>query len=193
MVERNVKRVSNVVKDLLFCSKERKPKPQDDVSPQEILKDVYELYAKRIADEDITVRMETGESPIRGSFDPEGIHSLLCNLLSNAIDGCRFDPDDTKTHHTITMRCLLDDTGAIVFEVEDDGAGIPEEFSQKVFEDFFSTKGTEGTGVGLLVVQKVAQEHGGNVNFTSTPGRGTKFRVTIPSFIGTEALSTQYD
>ena len=64
--------------------------------------------------------------------------------------------------------------------MEDDGAGIPEEFSQKVFEDFFSTKGTEGTGVGLLVVQKVAQEHGGDVNFTSTPGQGTKFRVTIP-------------
>jgi signal transduction histidine kinase len=101
-------------------------------------------------------------------------------LVSNAIDGCRFDLDETKDGHTITMRCELDDDGATVIEVEDDGGGIPEEFSQKVFEDFFSTKGTEGTGVGLLVVQKVAQEHGGNVNFSSAPGKGTKFRITIP-------------
>jgi signal transduction histidine kinase len=180
MVERNVKRVSNVVMDLLYCSKERTPRFQEGVDFQEIVKDVCKLYAKRTADESITLAVETTEAPILGRFDPDAIHSLLCNLVSNAIDGCRFDPDESKTHHAITMRCSVDDVGATVLEVEDDGAGIPEEFSQKVFEDFFSTKGTEGTGVGLLVVQKVAQEHGGSVNFDSSPGRGTTFRVTIP-------------
>jgi signal transduction histidine kinase len=167
--------------DLLYCSKERTPRFQDDVDPQEILRDVHELYAKRTADESITLTLETTDSPIRGRFDPDAIHSLLCNLVSNAIDGCRFDADEAKSHHTITMRCSIDDAGSTVLEVEDNGAGIPEEFSQKVFEDFFSTKGTEGTGVGLLVVQKVAQEHGGNVNFLSKPGHGTTFRVTIPT------------
>ena len=67
-----------------------------------------------------------------------------------------------------------------MFEVEDDGVGIPEEMSEKVFEDFFSTKGTEGTGVGLLVVQKVVHEHGGTVTFKSKPGEGTTFRIVIP-------------
>jgi signal transduction histidine kinase len=180
MVERNVKRVSNVVMDLLYCSKERVPQFKDDVNLQEVLEEVHQLYRKKTMDEDIEMRLETSETPIIGRFDPDGIHSLLCNLVSNAIDGCRFDLDDTKEDHTITMRCELDDEGATVIEVEDDGGGIPEEFSQKVFEDFFSTKGTEGTGVGLLVVQKVAQEHGGNVNFSSAPGKGTKFRITIP-------------
>lgn len=66
-------------------------------------------------------------------------------------------------------------------EVEDNGAGIPDEMNNRVFEDFFSTKGSEGTGIGLLVVQKVAEEHGGKVALSSSPGRGTTFTVTIPS------------
>ena len=65
--------------------------------------------------------------------------------------------------------------------VEDDGAGIPENLSHRVFQEFFSSKGTEGTGIGLLVVQKVAEEHGGKVSFDSKPGRGTVFTVVIPS------------
>ena len=183
MVERNVKRVSNLVLELLYCAKERKPHYKDDVCPREIVQDVFELYSKRITDKAINFRTEMSESLSCGRFDPEGLHSLLCNLVGNAIDGCRFDPDERKTSHTVILRCRQDEAGATVFEVEDDGAGIPEEYRDKVFEDFFSTKGTEGTGVGLLVVRKVAQEHGGSVHFTSTPGQGTMFRVTIPPVV----------
>jgi signal transduction histidine kinase len=144
------------------------------------MREVYQLYSKRTAGEAITLRLEETNSDHRATFDPEGVHNLLCNLVANAIDGCRFDPDQSKTGHNITMRCRRDEGGATVLEVEDDGVGIPEELSQKVFEDFFSTKGTEGTGVGLLVVQKVAEEHGGSVTFTTAPGKGTAFRVTLP-------------
>ena len=180
MVQRNVKRVSTLVKDLLYCSKERTPEIRDDVYPHDIIRDVHQLYSKRVADEAITLRLELSDPPHSGAFDPEGIHSLFCNLIGNAIDGCRFDPDETKKSHSIVLRCHRDERGATVFEVEDDGVGIPEDMSDKVFQDFFSTKGTEGTGVGLLVVQKVAHEHGGTVTFKSKPGEMTTFRIVIP-------------
>ncbi len=180
MVERNVKRVSTLVKDLLYCSKERTPDFHNDVYPHDIVRDVYELYSKRISDEAITLNLELSDPPHYCTFDPEAIHSLLCNLVGNAIDGCRFDPDESKTSHAIILRCYQDERSSTILEVEDDGAGIPEDMSEKVFEDFFSTKGTEGTGVGLLVVQKVAHEHGGTVTFKSKPGEGTAFRVVIP-------------
>ena len=106
---------------------------------------------------------------------------MLTNLVANAIDACRFDPSDSKEYHTITLRCSTDAKGSTILEVEDDGAGIPDEMNSRVFEDFFSTKGSEGTGIGLLVVQKVAEEHGGEVTFTTEQGKGTTFTVTIPA------------
>jgi PAS domain S-box-containing protein len=181
MVERNVDRVSQIVQDLLYCSKDRTPEFEPDVCPHDIVTEVRDLFSGRTDENSIELRTELGEPPHRGAFDPEGIHSLLCNLVANAIDACRFDPSEEKDGHTITMRCHRDEHGATVLEVEDDGAGIPADFNNRVFEDFFSSKGSEGTGIGLLVVQKVAEEHGGSVAFTSTPGGGSTFTVTLPS------------
>jgi PAS domain S-box-containing protein len=180
MVERNVKRVSRLVKDLLYCSKERKPSFEDDVCPREIVRQVHELYTERAAEAGIDLRLDLDQQDLRGTFDPDGLYNLLVNLVGNAIDACRFDPDEKKRSHTIQLRCRRQADGAVAFEVEDNGAGIPDDVAAKVFEDFFSTKGTEGTGIGLLVVQKVAEEHGGKVTFDTKPGIGTRFTVTIP-------------
>jgi PAS domain S-box-containing protein len=181
MVERNVSRVSRIVKDLLYCSKDRPPDFTENVCPHDIVIDVRDLYADRMREENIEIRTELSQPPHRGTFDVEGLHSLLCNLVANAIDACRFDPSEDKDHHTITLRCRQDKDGATILQVADTGAGIPEGLNNKVFEDFFSSKGTEGTGIGLLVVQKVAEEHGGKIALNSSPGRGTTFTVTIPS------------
>jgi PAS domain S-box-containing protein len=181
MVERNVGLVTGIVKDLLYCSKDREPNFQPDVCPNEILAEVRDLFADRMAEEDIEILTEV-EHPVHcGTFDRDGIHSLLCNLVANAIDACRFDPSVDKEGHTVVLRCKHNGEHATILEVEDDGAGIPEDLNNKVFQDFFSSKGTEGTGIGLLVVQKVAEEHGGRVTFESTPGKGTRFSVSIPS------------
>jgi signal transduction histidine kinase len=180
MVERNVQRVAAIVKDLLFCAKERQPSFETDVCPQDILLDVRDLFADRMVDEEIDIIATTPEPHHLGTFDPEAIHNLLCNLVANAIDACRFDPSEEKTRHRVELRCWQNGDGQTVFEVEDDGEGIPEELTSKVFNEFFSSKGTEGTGIGLLVVQKVAEEHGGAVTFRSVPGEGTVFTVTIP-------------
>ncbi len=181
MVERNVGLVTGIVKDLLYCSKDREPSFEADVCPQDIVSEVRDLYAARMSDDNVEIRTELSEPPHRGTFDPGGIHNLLCNLVANAIDACRFDPCPDKPGHTVVIRCLANGDGATVFEVEDDGAGIPEDLSHRVFQEFFSSKGSEGTGIGLLVVQKVAEEHGGRVTFESRPGHGTVFTVTIPN------------
>lgn len=180
MVERNVGRVSRLVVDLLYCSKKRNPRFKDQTDPLSIARDVADLYRERMADEGIDFDLVLEEGEIRGLFDPDSLHNMLCNLMANAIDACRFDLDSGKKNHTIALRCHRDQQNCLVFEVEDDGAGIPEDVKDKVFEDFFSTKGTEGTGMGLLVVQKVAEEHGGSVSFETFPGRGTCFRAILP-------------
>jgi C4-dicarboxylate-specific signal transduction histidine kinase len=177
MVERNVSNVSRIVKDLLYCSKEREPRFEENVSLDEIVREAHALFRARAEAEGIELRIETqGEG--RGRFDREALLNLITNLCANAIDACRFDPAPDKGGHRVTLRCHCSNGADAVIEVEDDGMGIPED--ARVFENFFSTKGTEGTGLGLLVVQKIAEEHGGSASYTSRPGKGTTFRVVLP-------------
>ena len=180
MVERNVQKVSGIVKDLLYCSKEREPHFTPNVCPHDIVEEVAELFASRTGSDEIVIQTELEEPRHSGTFDADGLHNLLCNLVANAIDACRFDPSEDKDGHTVTLRCGRNGDGSTVLAVEDNGAGIPDDLNSKVFQDFFSSKGTEGTGIGLLVVQKVAEEHGGKISFESRPGEGTVFTVVIP-------------
>ena len=80
----------------------------------------------------------------------------------------------------ITITLSEADSGVSVV-VADNGVGIPDDVHHRVFENFFSTKGTEGTGLGLLVVQKVVSEHNGDISFASEEGKGTTFRIVLPN------------
>ena len=179
MVTRNVTKVSQIAQDLLYCAKAREPKWQDDVSPQGILRDVHELYHARASSEGVELELDLDGPPKLGRFDADALHSLVLNLTANALDACRFDPATDK-QHLITLRCISETSGATVIEVEDNGAGIPDDVSHKVFEAFFSVKGTEGTGIGLLVVQRVAEAHKAALSFDTKEGVGTTFRVVFP-------------
>jgi PAS domain S-box-containing protein len=179
MVERNVGKVTHIVKDMLYCSKTRTPSFKT-ISPAAIAEEVHTLFHKRSADAGIDFVLDLADVPESGSFDPDSLHSLMTNLVTNAIDACLFDMTEGKDGHRITLRCSRDDGGNMLVEVADTGPGIPLEAQDKIFEDFFSTKGSEGTGLGLLVAQKVAEEHGGSISFETEEGRGTTFRARLP-------------
>ena len=66
-----------------------------------------------------------------------------------------------------------------MFEITDNGSVIDHRTQRNIFEEFFSTKGSAGTGLGLAVVEKVVNKHGGRIEVTSTPGKGTKFIVIL--------------
>ena len=61
----------------------------------------------------------------------------------------------------------------------DDGPGVSTELSDKIFNPFFTTK-TTGSGLGLPIVRKIVDAHDGRIDLSSTPGQGTRFRVTLP-------------
>ncbi len=181
MVERNVKRVSRIAKDLLRASKERAPNPQPDICPAEIARDVYGLFLDRAEAEGITLELEVDDEPYHGNFDESGLHNMLSNLVSNAIDACRFDPEGEHKRHRVRLSCHRQGADAICVEVADNGAGIPEETSERIYERFFSTKGLHGTGLGLLVVQQIVEEHRGTIQISTAEGKGTTFRIVLPS------------
>ncbi|MBU0983850.1 MAG: PAS domain-containing protein [candidate division Zixibacteria bacterium] len=179
MIERNVANVSRIVKDLLYCSKEREMAFQQ-IDPAPTVVSVHELFTGRAQRDNIELILDMPDSLPEGRFDPEALHSLLTNLVTNAFEACRNDATEGREHYHVTIRGRCEDDGAHVFEVEDNGSGIPGHVGESLFEEFFSTKGREGTGLGLLVAQKVVEEHGGVISFLSNPGEGTSFRATFP-------------
>lgn len=179
MVQRNIGRTSDLVQDLLSYSKEREPEFKP-CFPNEIADDVCELM-KEVADENnVVLQKKFSQSIGEVDMDPRTIHRCLLNLVSNAIDACRYDDSVTKTH-SVTVSTTLESDNIIRFDVGDNGSGMTDEVKEKIFASFFSTKGSQGTGLGLLVSSKLIEEHGGTIDVTSQLGEGTTFTVRLPS------------
>jgi PAS domain S-box-containing protein len=70
-------------------------------------------------------------------------------------------------------------TAVVIVDVTDDGPGVPSELSDKIFDPFFTTK-PQGSGLGLPIVRKIVDAHDGRIDLASTPGKGTRFRITLP-------------
>lgn len=179
MIQRNVENVSRIVKDLLYCSKEREMEFKE-IDPIDIIRNVHELFEGRAKRDEISLTLEIPDSMPVGKFDPDALHSLFTNLVTNAFDACVNDSTEGKDSHHIIIRGSMEDSARYVFEIEDNGPGIPGQVGETVFEDFFSTKGREGTGLGLLVAQKVSEAHGGVITFKSSGDSGTVFRAVFP-------------
>ncbi|MCG2775116.1 MAG: HAMP domain-containing histidine kinase, partial [Desulfobacterales bacterium] len=69
---------------------------------------------------------------------------------------------------------------AVEFQVVDNGCGMDEETKEKIFQRFFSTKGSRGTGLGLMITKKIIDEHEGAIEFESKAGKGTRFIIRLP-------------
>ena len=106
----------------------------------------------------------------------------MVNLISNAIDACVYDEDTSKAWEVKVKSKLETDTDSeenIVFEISDNGCGMTDEVKAKLFTKFFSTKAGRGTGLGLLITEKIVQEHGGEISVESEVGQGTTFIVRL--------------
>lgn len=112
-------------------------------------------------------------------IDSKSIYRALLNLASNAIDACIYDHDLTKKHK-VSVTVKKEDDNTVVFEIKDNGAGMTEEVKKKLFGSFFSTKGSKGTGLGLLVTQKLIHEHEGTIEVISEEGKGSSFIIRLP-------------
>ncbi len=177
MVERNIEKISHTVKDLLTYSKVAAVDMQP-IRPGEVVEEVISLFRDKARQCGVELLAE-GQADLPVAYlDPKAIHTCLTNLISNAIDACV--EDKGKDRHRVIVRTRLEDDDSLVFEVIDDGVGMTEEVRAKAFTSFFTTKGTKGTGLGLMVTDKLVHEHGGEMTVESTPGQGSTFRITIP-------------
>jgi signal transduction histidine kinase len=177
MVLLNFDKISHIVKDIVYCSKDREPNLQK-IQPNDVVREVHKLFKDVAASYAIEIKLDLDDNVKEAVIDPEGLHTVLTNLVTNAMDACKIDL--WKDEHLVEIRTRRGEGNSTIIEVADNGIGIDKDLKEHVFEDFFTSKGDKGTGLGLMVTQKILREHGGTITFRSRPGKGTTFVAFFP-------------
>ena len=176
IVKRNVADISRITENILYACKKQRAGLQR-VAPGEIVADVVELFRQQAVCMDVSLECEVEDALPFAYMDPSGIRRVLSNLIWNALEACQ--QDKTKADHRVAVRAKRYDRSHLALEVADNGVGMDEETRRCMFQEFYSTKGADGTGLGLMVVDKVVKEHRGRIEVKSDPGGGTVFRVIL--------------
>ena len=179
---------AQVVRRLQDFGRQRRGRPLAPVDLAPIVQETLDITRPRWRDEPqrrgfvIHVKAELGGIPAILGYAPE-IREALTNLIFNAVDAM---PQGGTL--SFTTRELPTETGTVEGRVElavtDTGIGMPESVRTQIFDPFFTTKGLHGTGLGLSVVYSIMERHGGRVDVSSVPGRGTTFRLQFQTAVG---------
>lgn len=174
--KRSTKRISNFVQDMLSFSKARAPR-REACDAASLVHDARETFTELFARKQVS--LETDLQGVTGPawVDPEAVDQALLNLLINAAEAVA----EGTGRIVLSARTL--EGGRLEITVSDNGPGVAEEHREKIFDPFFSTKGAQGTGIGLAVTRKLAREHGGDVTVSDGPEGGALFRMVIPALL----------
>jgi len=167
-----LRRVTDLIADLLALGKS-KTAERRSVELGPTLEPVVRLMESTARKRHIEVAAAFDPRVPLAWADPDQLKQIIVNLLLNAIE-----TSSAGGHVKLDVRPAP--PGSVVLEVRDDGPGIPANQLENIFHPFFTTKDT-GTGLGLALVHQMVVEHGGEITVESAPGRGSAFRVTLPT------------
>jgi len=174
IVNKNIFEITDVVQNILYSSKDR-PLKYERVSPGQLAKDSLALFRDKAASLDVELKPQINDTVPEARLDIASIRRMLNNLIWNALEACLNDRQKKK--HTVTVKAEMLDADHFSFEISDNGIGMDDDTQRNIYEEFFSTKGSSGTGLGLAVVEKVVNRHGGKIEVRSAPGEGTRFTI----------------
>jgi nitrogen-specific signal transduction histidine kinase len=174
IVRKNVAEISRVTQNVLYSSKKRTPEFQS-VKPGEIAHQAVELFHEKASTLEIQFISQLNPSLPHSTMDSTSIVRMLSNLIWNALEAC--DKDDQKPSHSVIVRADYYDKKHFMFEIEDNAEGMNATTQENLFKEFYSTKGDNGTGLGLLVVDRIVRNHKGKIEILTKPGTGSLFRT----------------
>lgn len=176
-IESSVKRMIQLLDDVLLCSQAEAGKLEFNPKPLELKSFCADLIEELQLGIGEKHNITFNYSGINDSacMDKKLLQHILTNLLSNAI---KYSPEGT----TVLFCCSCQEE-EVSFEIKDEGVGIPLEDQARLFESFYRAKNAAsipGTGLGLAIVQKSVELHGGKITMHSEEGLGTTFTVILP-------------
>lgn len=165
-ISREISGLKSLISSYLNFSRPRKPEPQN-VSITKIIEESFELLKDKIEIKKPKIQLEIEVEKIY--FDEQQLKQILINLISNSLYAI-------KTEGVIKIRCT-EKHNSIKLEVTDNGNGISELDSTKIFEPFFTNK-TEGTGLGLAIAKKICFENNAEISVKNN-SKGCTFTIKV--------------
>jgi PAS domain S-box-containing protein len=170
IVEGEIGRLGRLLTEFLELARPRGIR-RDPVDVARLVGDVLEFQAEAFHSHHVDVVKEIDPATV-AIGDSEKLRQVVINLLVNALDA--MPESGTLSVKVSALR------SSVSIEIGDTGPGIDPNILPEIFDPFFTTK-EAGTGLGLSIVRKIVDQHGGRIDIDSSPGRGTRVRVELPS------------
>lgn len=170
IVKEKSERLNQIVDDLIDFARPHPPVPREE-SIAAIARGAIESVRARFPESAFIIRIDESEETLVW-VDERMVRQALLNLLLNAVQASREASE-------IVVSIAVVERGFVRVAVVDRGAGVPDGVAARIFEPFFTTKPT-GTGLGLSVVKRIAESHGGRIELSSEVGRGSTFALLLP-------------
>jgi len=191
LIEESGKHLLSLINDILDLSKIEAGQISLDfqlINIRQISDASVRLVREAARRKHIDLQVELDEGLLEVRADMRRLKQMLVNLLSNAV---KFTPDGGKVGLRTTVSA---DTQRLEFQIWDTGIGIAAPDIERLFQPFVQidsqlARRYEGSGLGLALVKRLAEMHGGSVGVDSTPGKGSRFWISLP--LGFERLSVE--
>jgi len=184
-IERQVGDLKSMVDE--FAAFARMPKPE--MARHDLCQAVQEpVVLFREGHPDIKYELKFPDEPLQMSFDWRLMTRAITNLVKNAseaVEAAKGDADNPKDWNGRIEIIVTPQSDRVTIEVIDNGIGLPKQNRSRLLEPYVTTKGSKGTGLGLAMVQKITEQHGGALTLEDAPTgpgrtRGALVRITLP-------------
>lgn len=175
VISSQLRRMAEIITKLLDVTRPTPGQPEP-VDLNRLVRETSELVRPAVAAAGLSLQVATEPElpPIQGHGGQ--LQQVVLNLLTNAMDAT---PSGGSIHVQTRRRA---DEDAVELEIRDTGRGIGQEEQRRIFEPFFSTKGSgRGTGLGLFISAQIVRDHKGRIDLESAEGRGSTLRVVLPA------------
>lgn len=172
-------RIRKLVRDVLYYAKERELEVEV-VDAEQLAIDVASSVRMRVLGANIEFNCDFDPDAGKIEIDQGLIQTALINLIENAVEACI--EDQTDKSYVITFS-LQNQDDHVIYRVSDNGVGLNQEDIKNIFQQFWSTKGKKGTGLGLFIASQVIQKHGGKITVSTDQEGKTTFAVRLPKVV----------
>lgn len=170
LIEAEIERINLIIGEFLVLSK---PHAQDSkpFNLSQTLRDVLALHKLELNVKNITLNETWSDTDLYIKGESNQIKQVFINILKNAVEAI-----ESEGHIEFAMTAEDD---LVRITITDDGIGMKPEVVENIFQPFYTTK-EKGTGLGMMITEKIVHEHEGDITIESTYGEGTTFTITFP-------------